>query len=87
MDIKKTKSMDKLKSIFKRMGQDTPPFFRKLRIVGVAVAAAGTVIVTTSIALPAVVVTIGGYLIVGGSVATAVSQSAVEEIKAIEEEE
>jgi hypothetical protein len=35
--------------------------------------------VASPIALPAVVVTVGGYLIVAGSVATAVSQVAVKD--------
>ncbi|CAG5083117.1 hypothetical protein [Parvicella tangerina] len=73
------KSKDKLKSFFKRCGQDTPPFFKKLRTVGLVVAAAGTAILASPIALPAAVTAIGGYLIVGGSVATAMSQAAVTE--------
>jgi hypothetical protein len=42
------------------------------------VAAAGTAVIATPVALPAVVVTIGGYLIVGGAVASAVSQAAID---------
>jgi len=66
-----------LKSYFKRCGADTPPFFKKLRTIGLVVAAAGTTILASPIALPALVSTIGGYLIVGGSVATAMSQAAI----------
>ena len=77
-EMKKGKLKDKLKSYFKRCGLDTPPFFKKLRIIGLAVAAAGTAVVAAPIALPAIVITIGGYLIVGGTVATAVSQAAME---------
>lgn len=73
------KSKDKLKSFFKRCGQDTPPFFKKLRTVGLVVAAAGTAILAAPIALPATVTALGGYLIVGGSVATAMSQATVTE--------
>ena len=43
------------------------------------VAAAGTAVLTAPVALPALVLTIGGYLIVGGAVATAVSQAAIED--------
>jgi len=68
---------DKLKSYFKRCGQDTPPFFKKLRIAGLVIAAAGATLLTAPIALPAVVITIGGYLTVGGAVATAMSQAAI----------
>ncbi|GAA0875193.1 hypothetical protein GCM10009118_16020 [Wandonia haliotis] len=63
--MNKGKSKDKLKSFFKRCGQDTPPFFKKLRIAGLVVAAALSAL--------------GGYLIVGGTVATAMSQAAVTE--------
>lgn len=73
------KLKDKLKSFFTRCGEETPPFFKKLRTVGLMVAAAGTAVIAAPVALPAVVVTIGGYLIVGGTVATAVSQAAIEE--------
>lgn len=60
------KFKDKLKSFFARCGEDTPPFFKKLRIAGLVIAAAGTTLVAAPIALPAIVTTIGGYLIVGG---------------------
>lgn len=61
-------------SIIKRIQAPTPKFFKKLRNIGLALIAAGTVIVTAPISLPAIVVTIGGYLIVAGSVAVAVAQ-------------
>ena len=75
--MKKEKFKDKLKSYFKRCGENTPPFYKKLRIIGLIVAAAGTTILAAPIALPAILSTIGGYLIVGGSVATAMSQAAL----------
>ena len=46
-----------------------------LRNVGLGLAAAGGILVASPIAIPAIVVTIGGYMIVAGSVATAVSQA------------
>lgn len=66
-----------IKKLVERYKAETPPFFKKLRLVGLTLAAAGGVLVASPIAIPAVVVTIGGYLIVAGSVATAVSQAAV----------
>lgn len=75
----KVKLKDKLESYFQRCGQPTPPFFKKLRLAGVIIAAAGTAVVTAPVALPAAVLAIGGYLIVGGSVASAVSQAAIAE--------
>lgn len=70
---------DKLKSYLVRCNADTPPFFKKLRIIGVAVAAAGATIIAAPVALPAAVVTVGAYLVVGGAVATAMSQAAIAE--------
>ncbi|MFN8114978.1 MAG: hypothetical protein U0W65_02630 [Bacteroidia bacterium] len=58
-----------------RLNAPTPKFFRVLRNVGLGLAAAGGILVASPIAIPAIVVTIGGYLIVAGSVATAVSQA------------
>ncbi|WP_246858810.1 hypothetical protein [Chitinophaga sp. XS-30] len=55
----------------------TPPFFRKLRAIGLSLIAAGGVLATTPEALPEIVIRIGGYLIVAGSVMTAVSQAVV----------
>ena len=77
--MKKEHFKDKLQSYFKRCGADTPPFFKKLRIVGVAVTAAGATLLTAPVALPAGLVAIGGYLVVGGAVATAMSQAAIAE--------
>lgn len=73
------KSKDGLGSLMQRIGSETPPFFKKLRLIGLVVVAAGTTIVASPIALPALVTTIGGYLIVAGSVATAMSQAAISE--------
>ena len=70
---------DKLKSYFQRCQQNTPPFFKKLRTIGLVLAAAGTAVVSAPIALPTALVTAGIYLIVGGTVATAVSQAAMNE--------
>lgn len=58
-----------------RLNAPTPKFFRVLRNVGLGLAAAGGILVASPIAIPALVVTIGGYMIVAGSVATAVSQA------------
>lgn len=69
----------KLSSFFNRCGQDTPPFFKKLRLAGLIIAAAGAALLAAPVALPAAVVTIGGYLVVGGSVASAMSQAAIED--------
>lgn len=71
-------------SIIKRIQAPTPKFFKKLRNIGLALIAVGTVIVTAPISLPGIVVTIGGYLIVAGGVASAVAQSVTTEEQAHE---
>ena len=60
-----------------RYKKPTPTFFRKLRNIGIAMAATGGAIIAAPIALPALVITIATYLTVVGTVATAVSQAVV----------
>jgi hypothetical protein len=64
--------------IIQRMKAPTPKFFRKIRNAGVALATIGGVLLTAPVALPAIVVTIGGYLAVTGTVMSTVSQAVVE---------
>lgn len=75
--------------ILNRMKAPTPKFFRRLRNVGLTLAALGGTILTAPVGLPAAVITIGGYLTVAGSVIGAVSQATVkgEGIDEWEEEE
>lgn len=63
--------------LIERLKAPTPKFFRMLRNVGLALAAAGGALLTAPISLPVAVVTVAGYLTVAGGVMTAVSQSAV----------
>jgi hypothetical protein len=65
-------------NVIQRMQAPTPKFFRVLRTVGIALAAAGGTLLTAPVALPAVVLTIAGYVSLAGAVMTAVSQTAVE---------
>ncbi|MBL7909823.1 MAG: hypothetical protein JNJ41_02060 [Bacteroidia bacterium] len=66
-------------NIVERMCAPTPKFFKKMRTLGLILAAAGGAIIAAPVALPTALVTAAGYIIVAGSVATAVSQAAVEE--------
>lgn len=68
-------------SIIQRIQSPTPKFFKILRNIGLGLAAAGGVLVAAPVSIPAGLITLGGYLIVAGSVATAVAQTAVEEKK------
>lgn len=60
--------------LVRRAKAPTPKFFRVLRNIGLVLAAAGGTLLTAPISLPVLVTSIGGYLVVAGSVASAVSQ-------------
>lgn len=64
-------------NVIQRMKAPTPKFFRLLRTIGLALAAASGALLAAPIALPAAVITAAGYLTVAGSVITAVSQTAI----------
>jgi hypothetical protein len=61
-----------------RISSPTPRFFKKMRNVGLILAAISGTLVAAPIALPAVVIQIAGYLGVASAVASAVSQATVE---------
>jgi hypothetical protein len=62
-----------------RLKAPTPKFFKKVRNIGLVLAAVSGSLLTAPIALPAVVLKLAGYLAVAGGVATAVSQAATDE--------
>jgi hypothetical protein len=64
-------------NILERANKPTPKFFRKLRTIGLTVAAIGTTIIASPVALPAILVKIAGYLTVAGTVVSGVSQVTV----------
>lgn len=64
--------------IVKQAQAPTPKFFKVLRNIGLVLAAVGGTILAAPIALPAAVTAVGGYLIVAGGVASAVSQLTTE---------
>lgn len=61
----------------KRMKRSTPAFFKKLRNIGLALTGISTVVLTAPVALPAILVSIAGYIAVGGAVMSGVSQCTV----------
>jgi hypothetical protein len=65
-------------NIKERINAPTPKFFKKVRNIGLVLAAISATLLTTPVALPVVVVKVAGYLAVAGSVASAVSQTATE---------
>jgi hypothetical protein len=65
-------------TIKQRMSEPTPKFFKKVRNIGLALAAVSAALLASPVALPLVVIKIAGYLAVAGSVAGAVSQTATQ---------
>ncbi|MEO8255031.1 MAG: hypothetical protein ABI554_11655 [Flavobacterium sp.] len=61
-------------NVIKRAKAPTPKFFKVLRNIGLSLAAIGGTILAAPVALPVVVVTIGGYIAIAGGVISAVSQ-------------
>lgn len=66
-------------NIIERAQAPTPKFFKVLRNIGLVLASVGGLILTAPISLPATVITIGGYLVLGGGVLSAASQVTVDE--------
>jgi hypothetical protein len=69
---------DKLASILERARTETPIFFKKIRLIGLVAVTVGTTILAAPVAVPALVTTLSGYIVLGGTVLTAVSQITVE---------
>jgi hypothetical protein len=65
-------------NLVQRMKSPTPNYFKILRNIGLGLAAAGGALLSSPFHLPEIISTIGEYLMVGGSVASAVSQSTVD---------
>lgn len=63
-------------TIQQRILAPTPPFFKKLRNIGITLLAIGTSIMSAHVALPAILVKIASYLALAGTVTATVSQAA-----------
>ena len=64
-------------NLVNRLSKPTPRFFRKLRNIGLALAAAGAAFIAAPISLPIILVKAAEYVALAGGVISAVSQSAV----------
>lgn len=67
-----------MKKIIDRLQEPTPLFFRKIRNIGLVLTGVSAVITTAVIPLPAILITIAGYTAIAGSIASVVSQVAVQ---------
>jgi hypothetical protein len=61
-------------NVLDRLVSPTPSFFQKLRNIGLVLASISAAIIAAPVALPAIVVTVAGYLAVAGTMLSAVSQ-------------
>ncbi len=66
-------------NILDRFKKPTPKFFRTMRNLGIGLATVGGTLLAAPITLPAWLVSAATYLVVAGTVASAVSQATVEE--------
>lgn len=70
--------INKSLTLVQRLTAPTSNFFKKVRTIGLVLAAVGGAIIAAPVSLPAIVVTVAGYLTVAGGVMTAVAQATVE---------
>jgi uncharacterized membrane protein HdeD (DUF308 family) len=64
-------------NLVKRTMAPTPKWFKILRTVGIALASVGGIILASPVALPVGLVSAAGYLVLGGGIISAVSQTGV----------
>ena len=64
-------------NLAERVLAPTPKWFKILRTVGIALASVGGIIIASPVALPVGIVSAAGYLILGGSIISVVSQTGV----------
>lgn len=68
-----------MKEFKDRWNAPTPKFWKKIQKIGIVAAGIATVIATAPVSLPAVVVTVGGYLAVASGAIATVAQLAVDD--------
>jgi len=61
-------------SLKERWQSKTPTFWKKVQRIGIAAGVIGGAIIAAPIALPATLITVGGYLVAVGSVTAGLSQ-------------
>jgi hypothetical protein len=65
-------------NLVERISAPTPKWFRVLRTIGLTLATVGGTIIASPVAIPAAIVTVAQYLVLGGGIISAVSQTAVQ---------
>lgn len=65
-------------NLIERVKAPTPKWFKIVRTIGITLTAVGGAILAAPVAIPATIVTVAGYLALGGTIATAVAQTAIQ---------
>lgn len=65
-------------NLIERVKAPTPKWFKIIRTIGITLTAVGGAILASPVAIPATIVTIAGYAMLGGTVATAIAQTAMQ---------
>ena len=65
-------------NLVERVKAPTPKWFKIIRTIGITLTAVGGAILAAPVAIPATIVSIAGYAMLGGSVATAIAQTAMQ---------
>ncbi|MBN3582506.1 hypothetical protein JYB64_08900 [Algoriphagus aestuarii] len=71
--------MNILTEIKQRASAPTPPFFQKVKKIGLIIAAVGTAVITAPGSIPAILLTYAGYAITAGTVLVSIAQLTVDE--------
>ena len=65
-------------NLVERVKAPTPKWFKIIRTIGITLTAVGGAILAAPVTIPATIVTVAGYLALGGTIATAVAQTAIQ---------
>lgn len=65
-------------NLVERVKAPTPKWFKIVRTIGITLTAVGGAIIAAPVTIPATIITVAGYLALGGTIATAVAQTAVQ---------
>jgi len=64
-------------NLVNRIQEPTPKWFKTIRSAGLILSAVGGALLAAPVALPTVLISVGGYLLLGGTIASAISQTAI----------
>ena len=65
-------------NLIQRVSAPTPKWFKIIRNIGITLTAVGGAILAAPVAIPATIVTVAGYVMLGGTIATAIAQTAMQ---------